>query len=88
MPENFEGPVEIPVEENIPNLFDLEEDDEEDEDEDKENLAGKFSSLYLNQCTQSNVGLLSELCGVLWSCVPLWDYAKIAVRGHSQDYLS
>lgn len=65
MPENFEGPVEIPVEENIPNLFDLEEDDEEDEDEDKENLAGKFSSLYLNQCTQSNVGLLSELCGVL-----------------------
>lgn len=63
--ENFEGPVKIPVEENIPNLFDLEEDDEEDEDEDKENLAGKFSSLYLNQCTQSNVGLLSELCGVL-----------------------
>lgn len=41
MPENFEGPVEIPVEENIPNLFDLEEDDEEDEDEDKENLAGR-----------------------------------------------
>lgn len=47
MLENFEGLVEILVEENIFNLFDL-EDDEDDEDEDKENLVGKFSSLYLN----------------------------------------
>lgn len=32
-------------------------------------------------------GYFQSFVGFSWSCVSLWDYAKIAVRGHSQDYL-